>query len=328
MVKKIITTLTLAAAALVMASCGGKVEYANTVNGVYYWRGVYDLDNKEQEFLKQNNIRKMYMRFFDVEECDYYATEKYAPMYTLELRSKLPDSVEIIPTVFITTSAIKNYEDYYQHLARRIYAMCDSYDITPKEIQFDCDWTTSTRESFFAFLKDVRTELEQYFPGIRLSSTIRLHQLSQTPPPVDEGVLMCYNTGDFKDFNTKNSILDIKDVKPYLKYLKSYDLPLSLALPTYDWIVEFDSDKKFSYLNNWVYFPADTVRVGENLWRYNNYDGNCHYMRHETVSAKTILETKDLVQKAYGKKMNIILYHLNSTQLKKYTNDEIEDFYL
>ena len=205
MVRKIIT-LTLAAAALVTASCGGKVEYADTVNGVYFWRGVYDPNNDEQEFLEHHNIRKMYMRFFDVEECDNCTTEKYAPMYKLELRSKLPDSVEIIPTVFITTSAIKDYMDYYQYLARRIYAMCDSYDITPKEIQFDCDWTTSTRERFFAFLKDVRTELEQYFPGIRLSSTIRLHQLQQTPPPVDAGVLMCYNTGDFKDFHTKNSI--------------------------------------------------------------------------------------------------------------------------
>ena len=71
------------------------------------------------------------------------------------------------------------------------------------------------------FLKEVRPSLEGYFQKkIRISSTIRLHQLAQTPPEADYGVLMCYNTGDLKDFNTKNSILDVKDVKPYLKYLK------------------------------------------------------------------------------------------------------------
>ena len=150
---------------------------------------------------------------------------------------------------------------------------------------------------------DVRKALKTYFgKDIKVSSTIRLHQLAQTPPAVDYGVLMCYNTGDFKDFKTKNAILDIKDVQPYAKYLKQYKLPLKLALPDYSWDVEFDGNKSF--------VPKEAVK----------------YIRHEEVSAKTILDVKALVEKNYGK-MPIVLYHLDSVQLSKYNDDEIKAFF-
>lgn len=100
-------------------------------------------------------------------------------------------------------------------------------------------------EKQFLHLKEVRKSLNDYFQKeIKLSSTIRLHQLAQTPPDVDYGVLMYYNTGNFKDYKTEISILDIKDVKPYLKYLKSYDLPLTLGLPVYEWNVAGDSESE------------------------------------------------------------------------------------
>lgn len=320
--------MTLAATALVMASCGGNVEYADTVNGVYHWKSSFWFKEYEQAFMSENKIGKMYLHFFDVDKYDYEETdEKFGPKSTLDINNDLPDSVEIVPTIFITPSAIKNYREYYKFLARRIYAMCDYNDIHPKEIQFDCDWTTSTRDSFYCFLKTIRGELGNYFPKIRLSSTIRLHQLSQTPPPVEEGVLMCYNTGDFKDFDTKNSILDIKDIKPYMKYLKKYDLPLSLALPIYEWDVEFDTNRNFIELDNYCYISENYSKIDSNLFLYHYEFGPTVYVRHEHVAAATLLEAKDMVQQAYGKKMNIILYHLDERHLKKYTKNEIEEIY-
>lgn len=191
-------------------------------NAIYYWRTTFKLDDYEKEFLNKNGIRKMYVRFFDVDvNPDTLSSDRCVPVATISFNDSLPDGVEIVPTVFITPEAIKEWPSFSNFLARRIYAMCEYNGISPNEVQFDCDWTTSTRIAFFEFLKNVKIQFEEYYPNIKLSSTIRLHQLSQTPPDVDYGVLMCYNTGNFKDFDTKNSILDIEDVKPYLKYIKT-----------------------------------------------------------------------------------------------------------
>ena len=50
---------------------------------------------------------------------------------------------------------------------------------------------------------------------------------------------MMYNTGDFTDINCTHPILDLKDVMPYLKYLKNYSLPLSPAYPLFSYRILF-----------------------------------------------------------------------------------------
>lgn len=82
---------------------------------------------------------------------------------------------------------------------------------TIKEIQYDCDWTAHTKESFARLCQSTKELLLN--KGIALSGTIRLHQIEETEYPFDRGVLMMYNTGNFKDVNTRNSILDFNDVK-------------------------------------------------------------------------------------------------------------------
>ena len=273
----------------------------------------------------------MYLRFFDVDaNPDTLSLDKCLPVATIDFADTLPKDVEIVPTVFITPKAIVHHRDFGKNLARRIHAICDYNHISPAEVQFDCDWTPSTRDSYYDFLKEIRTSLESYFEGIRISSTIRMHQLQQTVPPVDEGVLMCYNTGSFKDFASKNSILDVSDVEPYMKYLKNYSLPLSFALPLYSWNVEFDQNKKFLRLSNCRYDFSDTaafVAQSNNTYLYKRDGEPDIYIRYESVSAATIAKVKSLLRKNRGYDSNIILYHLDSQQIKKYSKDEIADFY-
>jgi len=304
-------------------------------NAVYFWRTWYSTNDYELQFLADNHIQTMYIRFFDVEPNRGWRDEdKCVPVATISFpNDETFGNFHIVPVVFITPEAIVEYESFTDHLAHRIYAMCKKHNITINEVQFDCDWTTSTREAYFQFLVDVRKALNTYFEmDIKVSSTIRLHQLAQTPPEVDYGVLMCYNTGDFKDFKTKNAILDIKDVQPYAKYLKQYKLPLKLALPDYSWDVEFDASKKFVRLNRTPYERHDTAQL-------KNLDGGLYeitsedipdkavkYVRREEVSAETILQVKSLVEKNYGK-MPVVLYHLDSVQLSKYNPDEIKAFF-
>lgn len=304
-------------------------------NSVYFWRTWYSTNDYERQFLADNQIQTMYIRFFDVEpNHGWRDDDKCVPVATISFdNGESFDNVHVVPVIFITPEAIVEYESFTDHLAHRIHAMCVKNAIKINEVQFDCDWTKSTREAYFQFLVDVRKALKTYFgTDIKVSSTIRLHQLAQTPPEVDYGVLMCYNTGDFKDFKTKNAILDIKDVQPYAKYLKQYKLPLKLALPCYSWDVEFDVSKKFVRLNRTPYERHDTAQLknlGGGLYEITGDDipdKAVKYVRREEVSAETILQVKSLVEKNYGK-MPVVLYHLDSVQLSKYNPDEIKAFF-
>src|SRR6185295_19004173 len=111
------------------------------------------------------------------------------------------------------------------------------------EIQIECDWNASTRESYFLLLRTIRAQLHA---GKILSGTIRLHQIkyrAQTGvPPLDRGVLMFYGMGDPASPGEKNSILDLDTARKYTAYLKNYPLFLDAALPVYQWGILFHED--------------------------------------------------------------------------------------
>ena len=332
-----IVALVLVFIVIIDSSISAKKETrgGKPIRAVYYWRTHYYLIDREEQFLLQNKINRMYVRFFDVDiNKNEDFSDQCAPIATINFYDSKPDfhDCEVVPVVFITQEAIVKYSSFVDDMAHRLYAMCRKNEINIKEVQFDCDWTGSTQEAYFQFLKEIRLALTKYFgQEIKLSSTIRLHQLAQMPPEVDYGVLMCYNTGNFKDYNTENSILDIKDVKPYTKYLKTYKLPLILALPMYSWFVEFDQNKNFVKLNKNVYDIGDTTQfkhVEGNYYKmlHPNPEQSTHFVRYEQVSAETILNVKKLIRKKY-KKMPIVLYHLDYQQFSKYTEDEIKTFF-
>jgi hypothetical protein len=190
-----------------------------------------------------------------------------------------------------------------------------------KEIQYDCDWTAQTRESFARLCQSTKELLLN--KGIALSGTIRLHQIEEAEYPFDRGVLMMYNTGNFKDIKTRNSILDINDVKKYLmvenrikrfKEARSYNCKtISIAYPIFSWEVEFDENGQFSKL-----VSGDS----KNMNRDNQG------VRYEDSEIEEILKVKDLVESTVGTHIyGNILYHLDSDNLKKYTNEEIEDIF-
>lgn len=201
-------------------------------NAVYYWRTDLRLDSTERAFLKQYHISKVYCRYFDVVMNDSLGP---MPNATLRFSDTLPDHIELIPTVFIVENCMhQKPEGLAQKLVDRIVQMNETNDIMGvKEIQIDCDYTARSRMFYYQFLEEVRKEAKAH--GMRLSTTIRLHQLSMKVPPVDYGVLMLYNTGHPMKFMERNPILDIRDVAPYLRYLEDYDLPLAAAYPVFLW---------------------------------------------------------------------------------------------
>ena len=314
------TTFTLLLA-IVLAACETQpsnlsLKSAAIGNSIYYWRTTFELTATDKAFLQRHDIRRIYLRMFDVAaELDLdNDTYEAVPIATTRFDSEIPDSIEIVPTVYITLEALRamqgEEEKYAELIVERLRAMA-SYNGCGKirEMQFDCDWTASTRTSYTTLCRTARERLHR--DTIALSATIRLHQLAEEAPPVDYGVLMLYNTGALKNPETRNSILDIADVRPYLRKGK-YAIPLDYAYPVFGWGVLFH-DGKFQRI---VSRPEEeTLGEGDTI-------------RVERPNRYVILAAKQLVEEALGAPARgNILYHLDKEQLKHYSDDEIAKIY-
>lgn len=272
---------------LLMAGCSERQELTEG-NAVYFWRTDLRLDSTEWTFLQRYHINKVYCRYFDVVIDEEGAEPK--PNATIAFSCTLPDSIELIPTIYITEDCMhQKHQGLAEKIVKRIRQMNETNDIKHvSEIQIDCDYTLKSRKNYYEFLKEVKQAW-----GQTLSTTIRLHQLSMEAPPVDYGVLMIYNTGDPRKWEERNPILDIRDVQPYLKRLDSYPLPLAAAYPVYQW-----------------------VRMIRNI-----------RIEH-TVGADEILRVKEAVEKKRSSLKNVIVtYHLDKDNINRYKPETYEEIY-
>lgn len=219
---------------------------------------MFNLDSTQQAFIRAQHISRIYLRMFDV----VMSGGRPMPNATLQVLSARPDSVDIVPVVFIVNECLLTPQPALDSLIfTRVLKMCETHALGPvKEIQLDCDWTLRSRPNYFDVLRRLRDRAKP--AGITVSSTIRLHQLSQTPPPADRGVLMMYNTGDVTRYDGPDPILDMAEARPFLPNLKRYDLPLSAAYPVFEWKVAFRGDKYIGIVHADEYLPllpGDTI---------------------------------------------------------------------
>lgn len=311
-------------------------------NSVYYWKTRFALNEYEKGFLKQYQVGRIYLHFFDVDAGDY-VEDRYpyalVPIGTVTFDSRKPEDVEIVPTVYLTcramtTLAAKQGEigPLAEKLVTRILNMADYNDLGPiHEIQLDCDWTQRTRETFYRFCDSVKVRLAP--KRILLSATIRLHQLGQAAPPVDRGVLMLYNTGAFSREETQNSILDEKDATQYLKKPIQYAIPLDYAWPTYSLGILFRNGTFLALLHQTDYPEGDLYSVEGDSWMdvlqehvlENHLLKPGDRIRLESVPFSTMSKVASAVNRALPDMSHRnILYHLDSTNLSHYLSDEIQ----
>lgn len=142
-------------------------------------------------------------------------------------------TTNIAPVVYIDNSVFVHEKS--KPLAKKLFNLLQKEaqkHFNYYEVQFDCDWSSKTRNNYFDFLKEFKKLSHK-----KLSSTIRLHQIKYHHntgiPPVDYGLLMYYNMSNFKDIETKNYILDLEVAQAYHHNFDNYPLPLNLALPLY-----------------------------------------------------------------------------------------------
>lgn len=279
--------LWLLIAAMLLTGCRRQRLDMEVANSVYYWRTNLRLDSMERAFIGRYQTEKMYCRYFDVVMSEQGEPR---PNATLSFSDTLPGGVSLIPTVYITEDCMHQWhEGLAEKIVGRIRQMNETNDIPAvTEIQMDCDYTGRSRKTYYRFLEAVA----RAWHG-RLSATIRLHQLSMDPPPVDYGVLMLYNTGDPRNYAERNPILDYRDVAPYLKRLDGYDLPLAAAYPVYQWVRNIGG-----------------VRVEHH------------------VEADEILRVKRAVEEERDElRHTIITYHLDKDNINRYTPETYEEIY-
>ena len=125
-------------------------------NAIYYWKTTFQLNEYEKQFLHAHNIHKIYMRMFDVDyEEDNDGTVRSIPIATTRFLDTIPAGIEIVPTVYITTKAIRKNSEFASLLYNRVQAMVKQNKLgNIKEIQVDCDWTKDSQSEFFSFCKN------------------------------------------------------------------------------------------------------------------------------------------------------------------------------
>jgi len=327
----------LSLAFLALWACGSKQDIAPAATashrGVYHWKTTFNPTAWEKQWMKDHKVDRLYVKLFEVESGENAGKRewKMVPVATTSFPQKLPADMEVIPVVYITVDAIRTLDADYWSSDAETYAklivdriddmMSEHYGDSVREVQLDCDWTPQTEHAYFTLAKEIKNRLKGR--GVLLSGTLRLHQLREVEHPTqgswgrgdslpfDRSMLMCYNTGRLQDPATRNSILDFADAEPYLKQYKSRFLPRTdVAFPVYGWGLEFDKNGAFRRIVNPYRLPEEK-------------SGN---LREEWGEPGQIRKVRQALP-ALDSLHTIVLYHLDSLNLSRYSHEDIEEFY-
>jgi hypothetical protein len=203
----------------------------------YYWRTTLSIGEAEQKALTELSIDRVYVRMFDV------VWQDGAARLVGKLERAAGSAGELrlawVPVVFVREEVLRQLSEEQRaqlaaELWREVAAIASGFPRAPEELQLDCDWTDRSQQAFFALAREVKRQ-----SGLRLSATIRLHQVKYRErtgvPPVERGMLMFYNMGEISAAAGARSIYDAATAERYLARLAEYPLPLDVALPIWSW---------------------------------------------------------------------------------------------
>lgn len=304
----------------------------------YFWKTELRISPTEGRYLDSLGCNTLFVKVLDVGKNP--TTGKTEPLARLEIGATdfLPGR-QIVPCVFLANEVFRDLPGAeIDSLARRVaQAIGAAQSRWPpatqaQEIQFDCDWTATTRPAYFQFLKTARRHLPN---GSALSATIRLHQYKfpeQTGvPPADRGMLMLYNTGDIESPATENSILQTADLRKYLHGAPArYPLPLDLALPVFSWAVVFREGvfwkilpsceaRELSGTGKSKQLTINQFEVSEGTILEGHYLRPGDLVRLETVSQPLLSEATELARSIrLATDARVAFFHLDSVLTEKF----------
>ncbi len=254
---------------LPITSCDRAVHPAHVERAVYHWRNTDDLFEPEERFLDTHQVRTLFWKALDID----WNEANHAHPVSIVRSPFMPDDrgygggrnertkdVMLVPVVYITDRTMLHCDSaqldaFATKLERKLIQLCGK---DQREVQFDCDWTARSRDTYFTFLRMMRARLK-----CRLSATVRLHQFKDPEgtgvPPVDRGMLMLYNVADVKRYGPHNSIFNAEAAKPYIQGAARYPLPLDIALPAFSWLVHYRNGRFVRIENGDLVEEIDTL---------------------------------------------------------------------
>ncbi len=317
----------------------------NITRAIYFWKGEFQLSTSEVSYLKSLNIKKLYLRFFDV---DWNNNIKAAvPVGDVEINSPAVNDIEIIPTIFITNRTLINIPDSsISQLSKNIFNKISTKsaffkNLKLKEIQLDCDWNLSTKNKYFSLITDLEKITKN--DSIIISATIRLHQVKYFKktgvPPVKKGMLMFYNMSNVSDYRTRNSIFDEEVAKRYLVNFYKYPLNLDVVLPAFSWGVHFRRDKIKGLINDLT--QKQLLETGEfkqldkthflcekNFTDFGRSFIKNDVIRLEEITPETTLTAARMISEYLkNKNITVAIYHLNEGLIKNYETKDIQNIF-
>lgn len=310
-----------------LVACSTKTEKINTA--FYFWRTSFSLTETEEQYLKDLEVKKLYIRYFDVG----LQNNEAVPVAPVVFNYK-PAGYNVVPVVYIKNEVFLQ-NDSADSLAVKVYNYIQqinkSADVTVNEIQFDCDWSLKSKQNYFQFID----QFKKLHPN--LSATIRLHQIKYPEktgiPSVKTGLLMYYNMGVI-NAGDDNSIYSQKTAKNYINSLQNYNLPLNIALPIFSWGVHVRSNQVTNLIgglrvndlagNQFEKISENRFKVVKDVVFKGRYLAKDDEIKIEAVSAEQLKEMiHDIKKNSKHKPNEIIFYDLNENNLKAY---EKEDF--
>jgi hypothetical protein len=301
----------------------------------YYWKTIFKLSETEKEVLRDNNVSKLYIRYFDIGL--HPLTKEPIPVSPVRFQDSA-NKFEIVPVVFIQNKVMLqpnlNIESLAQKTARLVEEINATNNINCQQIQIDCDWTLKSKENYLKFIERFK-KLSQK----KLSATIRLHQVKYFKktkiPNVDSGVLMYYNMGTIAN-DSLNSIYSKKISDKYLASLKKYPLHLDFALPIYSWAVHIRNQKVMglrSKLNikelkkdpNFEQLSDIFFKVKQSIYKNGVFYEENDLLKIETISSEDLQEmANDLKDNLHQTPREIIFYDLDEFNIKNYEKNIFE----
>jgi hypothetical protein len=321
---------------LLFASCK---KHSNTTIAFYYWKTTLAIDTTQHQFLNKTGSKELYLRFFDVQ----WDTAKRSPQpnAVIQFYDKVP-AVNIAPVIYITNKTFEKLADtsvntLAKDCSKLLNFICLQHRIAYSKVQIDCDWSLTTRDKYFNFLKDFKKANHQ-----QLEATIRLHQVKYRQltgvPPVDKGVLMFYNMGKVSpDPALPNSIYNENDAARYLDNLNTYPKPLDVALPLFSWSLQI-RDGHILHLNNRitreVLSGENFSPVSANIYRAKRsffFDGiyikENDIFKLEEINAKSLEKAAQQLASHLSPQQNrtIIFYELGSINPHQFIPEQIRE---
>lgn len=343
---------------LLLLACTGTTHRTTTVErAFYYWKSdPYALDQNELDQLKNLQVEKLYVKFFEVEKDPVFGVAPVAKS-SLHLWSYYSESdtllantmslLEIIPTVFIRNEVLLDVSPaLLDTLAVNILYLIDKKfksnisirrNATYREIQLDCDWTERSKDNYFYLLKSLQAKC-----SYTISCTLRLYPYKYPQkmdvPPVTKATLMCYNLIAPLANEDKNSIQNNNELKLYLQGAKKYPIHLDIALPLFSWVHVYRNNL-FQGVFNWDtgairskslrqlkprwYEVEEDIQVDDFYLRPGNR------LKIEEVTAEETLRSIDLLKQylPLDQRTTVTLFHLDPKNTQQYDYETLRSFY-